>query len=215
LLGANQQVTTAPSLLKKKFTEKQKTSTMSNYKAVVIGGSAGSFPLITKILTSLPKGYPFPVFLALHRLKHVRTGFVEALSIKSNIEIVEPNDKQTIKPGVAYLAPSNYHMYIEPGNYFALSTEDMVKFSRPAIDLTFETASAVYRDKLVGVIVSGANTDGANGIAWVKKRGGLTIAQDPKEATISTMPDGAIKATQIDHILSIDDIVKKLIAVAQ
>ncbi|MFM7021678.1 MAG: chemotaxis protein CheB [Flavobacteriales bacterium] len=188
---------------------------MSNYKAIVIGGSAGSFPLITKILSSLPANYPLPVFLALHRLKHVRTGFVEALSIKSGVPVIEPNDKQPIKAGVAYLAPSNYHMYIEPGNFFALSTEEMVKFSRPAIDLTFETASNVYRDKLVGVIVSGANTDGANGIAFVKKRGGLTIAQDPAEATISTMPDGAIKATQIDHVLKIDDIVKKILEVAK
>jgi len=91
------------------------------YKAVVIGGSAGSFQVITKILSSLPKNFPLPVLLSLHRLKHVRSGFVEALSIKSTIPIVEPYDKETIKPGKGYLAPANYHMYVELGNKISLS----------------------------------------------------------------------------------------------
>ena len=187
---------------------------MSNYKAVVIGGSAGSFPLVVKILSALPKNYPFPVFLALHRLKHIRNGFVEALSLKSNIPVIEPHDKEVIKPGIAYLAPSNYHMYVELGNTIALSTEDMVKFSRPSIDLTFDTASYIYKDKMVGVIVSGANTDGAEGIKRSKERGAFTIAQNPEEATIKTMPDAAIKAAPMDKILSIDEICKFLISIA-
>jgi two-component system, chemotaxis family, protein-glutamate methylesterase/glutaminase len=188
---------------------------MSVYKAVVIGGSAGSFPLIVKILASLPKDYPFPVFLCLHRLKHVRMGFVEALSLKSNIPVVEPEDKQSIKAGIAYLAPSNYHMLIEVGNSIALSTDRMVKFSRPSIDLTFDSASNVYRNKLIGVIVSGANSDGADGIRKAKDRGALTIAQLPSEATIQTMPNAAINATTIDHVLKIDDIVKLLIELSK
>jgi len=184
---------------------------MSKYKAIVIGGSAGSFPLIVKILAGLPKNYPFPVFLCLHRLKHVRMGFVEALNLKSNIPVVEPEDKQSIKPGIAYLAPSNYHMLVEVGNTIALSTDKMVKYSRPSIDLTFDSASNVYRHKLVGVIVSGANSDGADGIKQAKDRGALTIAQDPLEATIQTMPSAAINATKIDHVLKIDELVKFLV----
>jgi two-component system chemotaxis response regulator CheB len=184
---------------------------MSKFKAVVIGGSAGSFPLVVKILSSLPNDYPLPVFLALHRLKHIRNGLLETLSVKSNLKVVEPNDKEVIKPGVAYLAPANYHMYIELGKYFGLSTEGMVKYSRPAIDLTFETAATVYKESLIGVIVSGANTDGADGIAEVKRRGGYTIVQTPEEAGVATMPNGAIKATQIDKVLNIDDIIKELI----
>jgi two-component system, chemotaxis family, protein-glutamate methylesterase/glutaminase len=184
---------------------------MSTYKALVIGGSAGSFPLIVKILSSLPKNYPLPVFLCLHRLKDVRQGFVEALSIKSAIPIIEPDDKQSIKPGIAYLAPSNYHMLIEVGNTIALSTDRMVKYSRPSIDLTFDSASHVYRDKLVAVIVSGANSDGAAGIQMAKERGALTLVQDPSEATIQTMPASAIQATTIDKVLKIDDIVNFLI----
>ena len=142
------------------------------YKAVVIGGSAGSFQVITKILNSLPKNFPLPVLLSLHRLKHVRSGFVEALSIKSNIPIIEPFDKDTIKPGIGYLAPSNYHMYIELNKKIALSTEEPVNHSRPSIDLTFETAATAYRNKLVGIILSGANRDGADGLKKVKQNGG-------------------------------------------
>lgn len=179
---------------------------MSQYKALVIGGSAGSFPLVVKILSSLPKNFHLPVFLCLHRLKHVRHGFVEALSIKSNIPVIEPDDKTPIKAGVAYLAPSNYHMFVEVGFTIALSTDEMVKYSRPSIDLTFDTASYVYRDKMVGVIVSGANTDGADGIRKSKERGAFTIAQNPEEATIKTMPDAAIKAATMDKIMNIDDI---------
>ena len=186
---------------------------MRNYKAVVIGGSAGSFPLVVKILAALPKDYPYPVFLALHRLKHIRNGFVEALSIKSNIPVIEPEDKQQIKPGIAYLAPSNYHMYVELGNTISLSTDEMVKYSRPSIDLTFDTASYVYKDKMVGVIVSGANTDGADGIRKSKERGAYTIAQNPDEATIKTMPDAAIKAAEMDQILTIDEICKFLVSI--
>jgi len=84
-----------------------------NYKAVIIGGSAGSFQIVTRILNSLPQTFPLPVLLCLHRLKHVRSGFVEALSLKSNIPIIEPFDKDQLKPGKAYLAPANYHMFIE------------------------------------------------------------------------------------------------------
>ena len=107
----------------------------NSYKAIVIGGSAGSFQGVVKILSHLPKKFPLPIILCLHRLKHVRHGFVEALSIKSVIQVTEPYDKEAIKKGGVYLAPANYHMSVELGNYFALSTEEMVNNSRPAIDI--------------------------------------------------------------------------------
>ena len=93
-----------------------------NYKAIIIGGSAGSFQVVTKILHSLPETFPLPLLLCLHRLKHVRSGFVEALSLKSNIPIEEPYDKDQLKPGIAYLAPANYHLFVELINRVALST---------------------------------------------------------------------------------------------
>jgi len=180
------------------------------YKAVIIGGSAGSFQVVTKILNSLPANFRLPVLLSLHRLKHVRSGFVEALSIKSAIQIIEPNDKDPIKSGKAYLAPANYHMYIELGNRISLSTEEAVNHSRPSIDLSFITAAEAYREKLIAIILSGANKDGAYGIKKVKDYGGLTIVQDPIECQVKTMTEASIKMTKIDHIYSTNQIIRFL-----
>ncbi len=180
------------------------------YSAIVIGGSAGSFPVVTKILASLPNDFPLPLIITLHRLKHVRNGFLEALSIKSNIKLVEPFDKESIKKGQAYLAPANYHMCIELGKTFSLSTEPMVNNSRPAIDLTFNTASYVYKQSLIGILLSGANNDGAVGLKKIVDKGGLTIVQKPEECVIDTMPKAALSLTSVDHIFAVDEIVSFL-----
>jgi len=183
----------------------------NSYKAVVIGGSAGSFQGVVKILSQLPKGFSLPIIMCLHRLKHVRHGFVEALSIKSVVQVTEPYDKEPIKKGNVYLAPANYHMSAELGNYFALSTEEMINNSRPAIDITLGTCAYVYKEKLVGILLSGANRDGALGMKHIAGRGGLTIVQEPTECMIDTMPKAALAVTKIDHVLKIDQIVQFLI----
>jgi two-component system chemotaxis response regulator CheB len=180
----------------------------NSYKAVVIGGSAGSFQGVVKILSQLPKGFPLPIIMCLHRLKHVRHGFVEALSLKSVVQVTEPYDKETIKRGGVYLAPANYHLSVELGHYFALSTEEMVNNSRPAIDITLGTCAYVFKDKLIGILLSGANKDGAMGMKFIKDRGGYTIVQDPAECMIDTMPKSAMALTPIDHILKVDQIVE-------
>lgn len=182
----------------------------NKYKAIVIGGSAGSFQGITKILSQLPKGFPLPIILCLHRLKHVRNGFVEALSIKSTSIVTEPYDKEQIKKHHVYLAPSNYHMSVELGNNFCLSTEEMINNSRPAIDITLGSAGYVYKDKLIGILLSGANKDGAQGMKQIKDRKGLTIVQEPSECMIDTMPTAAMAATNIDYVLKIEEIVNFL-----
>jgi two-component system, chemotaxis family, protein-glutamate methylesterase/glutaminase len=165
---------------------------------------------VVKILAQLPKGFPLPIIMCLHRLKHVRNGFVEALSIKSVVQVTEPNDKENIKKGSVYLAPANYHMSVELGNYFALSTEEMVNNSRPAIDITLATSAFVYKERLVGILLSGANRDGAVGMKAIHDKGGLTIVQDPTECMIDTMPKAALAATKIHHTLKIDQIVQFL-----
>jgi two-component system chemotaxis response regulator CheB len=180
-------------------------------KGVIIGGSAGSFQVITKILNSLPENYPLPVFLCLHRLKHVRSGFLEALSIKSKIPIVEPYDKDQIKAGKAYLAPANYHLFFELGNRFALSTEEPVNHSRPSIDLSFITAAHAFRNKLVGIILSGANRDGAYGLKKVKEQGGIAIVQDPIESEVKTMPEASMKLTEVNYVFKTDQIINYLL----
>lgn len=185
----------------------------TQYKAIVIGGSAGSFQVINKILNGLPTDFDLPIIMCLHRLKHVRQGFVEALNLKSSIVVEEPDDKEPIRKGKIYLAPANYHMLVELGNSFALSTDDMVNHSRPSIDLTLESAAYVYKNKLIGILLSGANKDGAMGMKKIKDWGGLTIVQDPAECMIDTMPTAAMKLTQIDHILPVQKILQFLLDV--
>jgi len=181
-----------------------------DYKAVIIGGSAGSFQVVTRILNALPKNFPLPVLLCLHRLKHVRSGFVEALSLKSNIPVEEPYDKDQLKPSHAYLAPANYHMYIELANRIALSTEDPVNHSRPSIDLSFITAANAYRQKLIGIILSGANKDGTFGLKKVYDNGGVAIVQDPNECEVRTMTQSALQLTKVDFVYTSDQIIKYL-----
>ena len=178
-----------------------------NIKAIVIGGSAGSFQVIASILSELPKNYPIPLILCLHRLKHVRSGFVEALSIKSNLEIVEPIDKQHVKAGKVYLAPANYHLSVELGFTFSLSTEELVSFSRPSIDVTLESTGFVYKNKMVGIILSGANKDGARGLKTVDQFGGMTMVQDPKESKVPTMPLASMELTDVNYVYTTERII--------
>ena len=188
---------------------------MQDYRAVVIGGSAGSFQVVVRILQSLPRNFNYPVLLCLHRLKHVRSGFVEALSIKSNIPIIEPYDKTHIRPGTGYLAPANYHMYVELANQISLSTEEPVNHSRPSIDLTYMSAAQTYRQKLVGIILSGANKDGALGMKKIAELGGTTIVQDPQECEVRTMTEGALNVTKVDYVYKTDQIIQFLKSISK
>lgn len=178
----------------------------NNIKYVVIGGSAGSFRVITKLLSQIPSDFPFPIILCLHRLKHVRSGFIEALALKSNLSVIEPYDKMHISSGHIYLAPANYHLTIELGNHFALTTYDNVNHSRPSIDLTFFSAARIFRNKMLGILLSGANKDGALGMRAIKQNGGTTIIQDPASCQARTMPEAAKKVAKIDHIFSPEQI---------
>ena len=186
---------------------KSKYNLHNQYKAIVIGGSAGSFQVISKILQHLPEDFQVPIVMCLHRLKDVRKGFVEALNIKSSKFIEEPEDKEQLRKGKIYLAPANYHLGFELGNTFTLSTEEMFNNSRPAIDITFLTAAYVFRNKLIGILLSGANRDGALGMKRIAEKGGVTIVQEPSECLIDTMPAAAIKDAEIDYILHTDEII--------
>lgn len=181
-----------------------------NIKVIVIGGSAGSFKVITKILSELPTDFRFPILLCLHRLKHVREGFVEALSLKSNIPVTEPYDKEKILPGRAYLAPSNYHMYLEMGNTIALSTEEPLNYSRPSIDLTYGSTGFVLKNKALGIILSGANKDGAQGMKRIHGQGGLTIVQSPEEAVVKTMPNATLELIEPSFVMNTEEIIQYL-----
>jgi two-component system chemotaxis response regulator CheB len=135
---------------------------------------------------------------------------VEALSLKSNIPVKEPFDKEQLKPGYAYLAPANYHMYLELANRIALSTEEPLNHSRPSIDLSFMTAANAYRQKLIGIVLSGANKDGAFGLKKIHDNGGFTIVQDPNECEVRTMTQSALQLTEVDHVYTTDQIIQFL-----
>ncbi len=182
----------------------------SNYKAVIIGGSAGSFSVVSKMLAKIKSDFPLPIIICMHRLKHVRSGLVESLNIKSNIPVIEPFDKDKIEPGKVYLAPSNYHMFIEYDNTFSLSTEDVLNHSRPSIDHSFISAATTYRNKLIGIILTGANKDGALGMKQIHNKQGYTIVQDPSTCDVETMTKSALKLFSPDQILAPEKILELL-----
>jgi len=180
------------------------------YKAIIIGGSAGSFTVVSKILSKMNPDFPIPVIVCMHRLKHVRSGLVEGLNLKSNIKVIEPNDKEKIVGNRIYLAPSNYHLFIEFDNTIHLSTEETFNHSRPAIDHAFSSAAYAYRDKVLGIILTGANRDGANGMKEIHFKNGTTIVQDPESCDIDTMPKAALNLFEPDYILTPDKITEYL-----
>nr|WP_319400353.1 chemotaxis protein CheB [uncultured Carboxylicivirga sp.] len=180
------------------------------YKAVVIGGSAGSFSVVSKILSKLDSNFPLPIILCLHRLKHVRSGLLESINIKSNLEVIEPHDKDKILPGKVYLAPSNYHLFIEYDGSISLSSEEPLNHSRPSIDHTLSSAAYFYREKLIGILLTGANKDGAKGMKDISTKKGYTIVQDPTTCDVDTMPKMALRIMQPSEIMSPDKIIQFL-----
>ena len=187
---------------------------MNKFEAIIIGGSAGSFQVIADILSSLPKTFNLPIILCFHRLRNERHGFVEALSPRSVLPIVEPLDKTPIIGGTVYLAPANYHLYIEKDKHFALSIEEPENNSRPSIDLAFYSAAKTYQSSLIGIILSGANRDGARGVKSVKENGGFVIVQDPSETEVNIMPKTAIANAFVDKIIKKAEIVSFLSEIA-
>ena len=177
-------------------------------RALAIGGSAGSFQVVIRMLESFRPSLPIPVFLCLHRLKQVRTGFEETLNYNSSLQVREPFDKENIRPGRVYLAPSNYHMLIERDYRIALSTDKPVLHSRPSIDVCFASAADAYADGLLCILLSGANQDGTAGVAAVRSSGGAVVIQDPADCEISTMCESAIKLTKPDQILTIPNLIE-------
>lgn len=172
-----------------------------HYKAVVIGGSAGGVKALEIILLALPKGFALPVLVVQHLHPSDCGSFALHLARVTWLPVVEPCDKARIEPGRLYSAPANYHMLVERDGTIGLSVEERVNWSRPSIDVLFESAAVAWREKVVAVILSGANTDGAKGVRAVKAAGGMTIVQDPDEAESRIMPRAAIDTGAVDEVL--------------
>lgn len=181
-----------------------------NIEAIVIGASAGALPALKVILPQLPADYPLPIIIVVHLVKDQPNKLTELLQHNCKLSIKEAQDKENLIPGVVYLAPPDYHLLIETNKSLSLSYDEPVLYSRPSIDVLFETAADAYRERLVGIVLTGANSDGSNGLKHVEQLGGMVIVQDPNEAEVDIMPLKAIKACQNPLILNLNSIVEFL-----
>lgn len=172
------------------------------YRLVAIGSSLGGMEALKVILGGLPAGFPMAVAIAQHRGADRLGDLAMLLSRYCALPVVEPDDKQAIEPGTVYLAPPGYHLIVEPA-IFALSVDEPVWFARPSIDVLFESVAEVYGAEAIGVILTGSSQDGAEGLAAIKARGGLTVVQEPAEAESRILPDAAIRAARPDRVLPI------------
>ena len=176
------------------------------YEAIVIGASAGGLWALTGILKMLPADFPLPIIIIQHRAQDERTLLGEVLQVKCRMPVKEADEKEPITGGIVYLGPAGYHLLIEKDRSFSLSCDPPVHYSRPSIDVLFETASEAFGSSLAGIILTGANQDGAAGIQSIRKRGGTTIAQSPASAPFPVMPLAAIATGSVQYILEPEEI---------
>ncbi|MCF0069185.1 chemotaxis protein CheB [Dyadobacter sp. CY261] len=167
---------------------------------LLIGGSAGSLEVLFKLLPLLRADLPFPVALVLHRRNSADSSLSNLLASKTLNPTHEVEDKEAIVPGTIYLTPADYHLLIEHDRTFSLDYSEKVHFSRPSIDVTFESAAEVYGSKLVAILLSGANEDGTSGLVAVKQVGGTAVVQNPETAQMPFMPHNAMMHSQVDHV---------------
>lgn len=175
-------------------------------KVVVIGGSAGSLEVILHILPNLENIDSIAILLILHRRNSDDNVLEELLRMKSGLQVNEIEDKTPINPGRIYVAPADYHLLIETNFEFALDVSEKVHYSRPSIDVAFESAADVFGNKLVAILLSGANSDGTEGLIAVKKQNGTAIIQSPETAEVPYMPAFALKHLEADYVLTPSEI---------
>ena len=177
-----------------------------NYELIVIGASWGGLRAVGEILAALPADTDAAVVVAQHRREDtVDGGLAGLLQVRATLPVADVDDKAPIERGQVYLAPPDYHLLIEQG-YFSLSKDEHVHYARPSIDVLFQSAADAYRERVIGVILTGANADGANGLAEVKRRGGVAVVQDPGTAERREMPAAALAMTAADAVLPVSEI---------
>lgn len=180
---------------------RRETGRMSDIRAVVIGASAGGVQALAELLPSFSDRTAAAILIVLHLPRDRPSLLSDVFSAKCALKVREAQDKEPIEPGTVYFAPSNYHLLVDEGPQLALSADDLVHHSRPSIDVLFESAAEVYRQRLLGVILTGANEDGAEGLAAVHDAGGVTVVQEPETAQVSTMVLSAMRLTDPDFVL--------------
>lgn len=182
----------------------------ADIRAVAIGASAGGVQALSELLPALSAESRAAVFVVLHLPRDRPSLLVDVFSRKCGLPVREAEDKEPVAPGTIYFAPPNYHLLIDAGPAFALSADDLVNHSRPSIDVLFDSAAQVYREHLLGIILSGANEDGAEGLATVHEAGGLTVVQEPQTAQSSAMVLSALERGPADLVLDLAGIAQLL-----
>jgi two-component system chemotaxis response regulator CheB len=176
------------------------------YELIVIGASWGGLDALSRLLAGLHDDVRQPIVVAQHRAADSeKLALANLLQQHTRRRVSDPDDKTPLEPDRVYLGPPDYHLLVEPGR-LALSTDAPVQYARPSIDVLFESAADAYRERTVGIVLTGANADGARGLARIKNKGGVAIVQDPATSTRSAMPEAAIAATSADAILPLEEI---------
>ena len=186
----------------------------SGARIVVIGTSWGGLAALSKIVEGLPADFRLPIVVVQHRGRDSGDTMASVLQARSKRPVRDAEDKDPIMAGYVYLAPPDYHLLVDEG-YLALSIDEPIAFSRPSIDVLFESAADVYGAGVVGVLLTGANQDGTRGLAHIKAAGGFTIVQDPASAEVAVMPESAIADGPVDVIAPLDRIASVLVDLAQ
>jgi two-component system, chemotaxis family, protein-glutamate methylesterase/glutaminase len=175
-------------------------------EAVVIGASAGAVESLMSILPMLRPSTPFPVIVVVHMPPDRRSMFVELFAGSCRVRVKEAEDKEVLEKGTVYFAAPGYHLLVEPDLYLSLSCDEPVRYSRPSIDVLFQSAADAYGAGLLGIVLSGANDDGAAGLLAVCSKGGRGIVQDPQTALCATMPEAALQACGFAEVMSPEEI---------
>jgi len=178
--------------------------------AVVIGGSAGAVEALCGLLPFVPATIRVPILMVLHLPRDRPSLLEEVFSPRCACPIREAQDKDPIEPGTVYVAPPDYHLLVEPGPQVSLSVDEVIHFSRPSIDVLFESAADFYRDRVLGIILTGANEDGAEGLAAIQRAGGIVVVQSPRDAQASAMLKAAMNRSPSALVLSLADIASLL-----
>lgn len=175
---------------------------LKDAKVLLIGCSAGGYGLLCEIIMKMRKNFPLPVIVVIHRSRKHKSSIESQLNRKSAVEVVSASDKDAIKSGIVYFAPCDYHLLLEPEKDFTLDSSEPILYSRPSIDVTFESVADVFNENVIALLLSGSNCDGAKGMRYVKAQGGLCIVQNPSDAPFKTMPEAAIRNCPADLILT-------------
>lgn len=174
-----------------------------SYDLVVIGTSAGGLQALKILLPGLPADFSLPIAVVQHVAPTSDGSWSELLNAQCAVTVKEADEKEKIAPGTVYLAPPNYHLLLEPDCSFTLTVDEAVNYARPAIDVLFETAAEALGARLIGIVLTGANSDGAKGLKSIREHGGLALVQDPGTAEVRAMPDAAIALAKPQFVLTL------------